>query len=69
MTIPDVGRCLGSGKLPLGGTEEQEGSRASGVCGTCSGRFDLENGLLVEHEAAGDDEREHLAETAGDAPS
>ena len=40
MTIPDIGHCAGSGAPPLDGTV-QEGVRVTGVCASCSGRFDL----------------------------
>ena len=58
VTIPDIGRCLGSGKPPREGTEETGASGATGVCVACSGRFPLEDGTVVAHEAAGDDDRE-----------
>lgn len=60
MTILDVGRCLGSGEPPRGGTEEDEDGRISGVCVTCSGRFDVDDGRVVAHETAPDDAREAL---------
>ncbi len=63
MTIPDVGRCQGSGKPPLADTEQSQGGVASGICVACSGRFHLEDGVLVEHEAAPDDEREQRSES------
>lgn len=65
VTIPYVGRCLGSGKPPREGTEEAQGSRTSGVCVACSGRFDIENGTTVEHETAPEDERERLEDAHG----
>ena len=58
MTIPYVGRCLGSGKAPREGTEESHAGGTSGVCVACSCRFDVENGTVVEHETAPEDERE-----------
>lgn len=58
VTIPDMGRCLGSDKPPREGTEETDADRATGVCVACSGRFPLEDGTIVTHEAAGGDERE-----------
>jgi hypothetical protein len=58
MTIPDVGRCLGTGQKPLEGSEKDEDGRRTGVCGTCSGRFELEDGLLVQHEAASAEDRD-----------
>ena len=58
MTIPYVGRCLGSGKPPREGTEKSSGGSTTGVCVTCSGRFGVENGALAEHETAPEDERE-----------
>jgi hypothetical protein len=60
VTIPYIDRCLGSGKPPREGTEEPKGSGLSGVCVACSGRFDLENGTVAEHETAPEDERESL---------
>jgi hypothetical protein len=60
VTIPYVGRCLGSGKPPREGTEESQGVGTSGVCVACSGRFDLDNGTIVEHETAPEDERESV---------
>jgi hypothetical protein len=62
MTIPDVGRCLGSGKAPREETEQTDGDRTSGVCVACSGRFEIEDGLVIAHEAAPEDEREGLGE-------
>ena len=32
----------------------------TGVCIACSGRFEVENGSVVEHETAPEDERESL---------
>jgi hypothetical protein len=59
MTIPDVGRCLGSGNPPLEGSEEKDDGRSTGVCSTCSGRFELvHGGVLAEHETASDEDRE-----------
>jgi hypothetical protein len=58
MTIPDVGRCLGSDHAPREGSERAEDGRSSGVCVACSGRFDVEDGQVVAHEAAPADERE-----------
>lgn len=58
VTIPDMGRCLGSGKPPREGTEEIGAGSTTGVCVACSGRFPLEDGTVVAHETAGDDERE-----------
>jgi hypothetical protein len=57
MTIPYVGRCLGSDKAPREGSEQTEGDRTSGVCVTCSGRFEIEGGLVVAPETAPEDER------------
>jgi hypothetical protein len=58
MTIPYVGRCLGSAKPPLDGSEKDENGRATGLCTACSGRFELDDGLLSEHETASEAERE-----------
>ena len=58
MTIPYVGRCLGSGKPPREGTDVPYRSGTTGVCVTCSGRFEIENGTIVDHETAQEDERE-----------
>jgi hypothetical protein len=58
MTIPDVGRCLGSGESPREGSEETTTSSSSGVCIACSGRFTVLDGRIVQHEAAPADERE-----------
>jgi hypothetical protein len=58
MTITDLGRCLGSGKPPLEGSVQDKDGRSTGVCGTCSGRFDVENGLIQQHGPATPDERE-----------
>jgi hypothetical protein len=58
MTILDVGRCLGSGKPPLEGSTQDEDRYSTGVCATCSGRFEVENGLIQQHEAAAPAERE-----------
>jgi hypothetical protein len=64
MTILDVGRCLGSGEAPREGSEKTEDGVTSGVCVSCSGRFDVEDGRLVPHAAAAENERE-----AADEPS
>jgi hypothetical protein len=58
MTIPDVGRCLGTGKPPLEGTKKDEDGRRTGVCGTCSGRFDLDADVLAQHAAAEPEDRD-----------
>jgi hypothetical protein len=58
MTIPYVGRCLGSGQPPREGTEQSYRGGKTGVCVTCSGRFRVENGAIAEHETAAEDERE-----------
>jgi hypothetical protein len=63
MTIPDVGRCLGSGERPREGTEESDGSRTTGLCVACSGRFELDGDRVVDHETARDDERERRPDT------
>ena len=34
----------------------------TGVCVVCSGRFDVDDGRLVAHATAADDEREPLTE-------
>jgi hypothetical protein len=60
MTIPYVGRCLGSGKPPREGTEESRKGATTGACVTCAGRFDVENGAIVEHETARENEREAI---------
>ena len=60
MTILDVGRCLGSGESPREGTEESAEGKSSGVCVACSGRFAIEDGCVVAHEAAADDAREAM---------
>jgi hypothetical protein len=65
VTIPYVGRCLGSGKPPREGTEESQGGGTSGVCVACSGRFDVDNGTIVEHETAPEDERESVDDAHG----
>lgn len=64
MTILDVGRCLGSGEAPRDGSEETANGLTSGVCVACSGRFEVEDGRLVAHAAAPENERE-----AADEPS
>jgi hypothetical protein len=66
VTILDVGRCLGTGKPPLGGSEESADGRTTGICSACSGRFDLQDGLLVHHETAPAEGRESLS---GDEPA
>jgi hypothetical protein len=62
MTVLDVGRCLGSGEAPREGSEETADGRTSGVCVACSGRFDVEDGRLVAHAAAAENEREAIDE-------
>ena len=65
MTIPYVGRCLGSGKPPREGTDVPYRSSTTGVCVTCSGRFEIENGTIVDHETAQEDERESVNDPNG----
>ncbi len=60
MTMPDVGRCIGSGEAPREGTEHDNSGHATGVCVACSGRFEVEHGKVVAHESAPVDKREHL---------
>ena len=60
MTIPYVGRCLGSDEPPREGTEEPYRGKLTGVCVACSGRFTVEDGRVVAHETVQDDERETL---------
>ena len=62
MTIPYVGRCIGSGEPPRDGSVHGKGDSETGVCVACSGRFDLRAGVIVDHETAADDEREALSE-------
>ena len=62
MTIPDVGRCLGSGEPPRDGSVQVESGSETGVCLACSGRFDIRNGRIVEHQTAAADEREAVHE-------
>ena len=62
MTIPYVGRCLGSGKPPRDGTEESAGGASTGVCVACSGRFAIEHGTIADHETAPENERESVDE-------
>ncbi len=57
MTIPYAGVCLGSGQSPREGSVE-DGGQPTGVCPTCSGRFELRNDQLPEHETAPEDARE-----------
>lgn len=58
MTIPYVGRCLGSAGPPLEESRQVDDGRETGICPACSGRFELHDGRLVAHETAPDDERE-----------
>jgi hypothetical protein len=59
MTIPDIGHCAGSGAQPLEGTLHGGGDQRTGVCGACSGRFDLRSdGTVSFHDAAEIDDRE-----------
>jgi hypothetical protein len=60
MTIPDVGRCLGSGEPPRDGSVQQKDGAETGVCAACSGRFEVVHGRVVEHETADADERESV---------
>jgi hypothetical protein len=62
MTIPYVGRCLGSGEPPRDESIKRAEDHDTGVCVACSGRFEMRDGKIVEHETAGDDEREALAQ-------
>jgi hypothetical protein len=67
VTIPDMGRCLGSGKPPREGTDQTVAGTTTGVCVACSGRFPLDEGTVVAHEAAGDEEREASASSNDEA--
>jgi hypothetical protein len=58
MTIPYVGRCLGSGETAREGSIERDGERETGVCVACSGRFDVRGDRVAEHETASADDRE-----------
>ena len=60
MTIPDVGRCLGSGEPPRDGSLQRKDGAETGVCAVCSGRFEVVHGRVVEHETAEVDERESV---------
>ena len=62
MTIPYVGRCIGSGEPAREGSVEGTDDSETGVCVACSGRFNLRSGVIVEHETATEDEREALSE-------
>jgi hypothetical protein len=62
MTIPYVGRCLGSGELPREESVQAAEGQETGVCVACSGRFEIRDGKIVEHETAQDDEREALSQ-------
>jgi hypothetical protein len=35
------------------------------VCVACSGRFEVDNGTVVEHETAAEDERESVDDASG----
>lgn len=62
MTIPYAGVCIGSGKPPRDGTlRGGDGEPVTGVCPACSGRIELRNDLLPEHETAPEDEREQTS--------
>ncbi len=63
MTMLDVGRCIGSGESPREGSEHEDSGGRTGVCPTCSGRFEVEHGKLVQHESAPEDERESTVES------
>ena len=60
MTIPDVGRCLGSGEPPREGTEAADRGVSTGLCVACSGRFEIHHGRLVDHESAPVEDRESV---------
>ena len=60
MTVPDVGRCLGSGEAPRESSVERAGEHLTGVCVACSGRFEIRGGEIVEHESAPADQRESI---------
>ncbi len=62
MTIPDVGRCLGSGEPPREGTEAVDSRVSTGLCVACSGRFEIRHGRLVDHESAPVEDRVGSAE-------
>jgi len=60
MTVPDVGRCMGSGEAPRESSVERVGEHLTGVCVACSGRFEICGGEIVEHESAPADQRESI---------
>jgi hypothetical protein len=62
MTIPDIGHCAGSGAEPAHGSiQTAEDGAPSGICPTCSGRFELHpSGAMSLHDAAEIDQREVL---------
>jgi hypothetical protein len=61
MTIPYVGRCVGSGARPIEGSERLgDDGQTTALCPACSARFPLRDGALPEHETAPEDEREQL---------
>jgi hypothetical protein len=64
VTIPYAGVCVGSGKTPRDGTlEGGDGTPLTGVCPACSGRFELRQDRLPEHETAAEGDRETLDES------
>ena len=60
MTVPDVGRCLGSGESPRESSIERAGEHLTGMCAACSGRFETRGGKIVEHETLPADQREPI---------
>lgn len=57
MTIPDVGRCIGSGGPPVAGSTEEGAAQATAICPACSGMFELRDGTMAEHAPAPEEER------------
>ena len=72
MTIPYAGVCVGSGNKPRDGTiRGGDSDPLTGVCPACSGRFELRQDRLPEHETAPEDKREMATESdsgATDSP-
>jgi hypothetical protein len=59
MTIPYAGVCVGSGSnARAGSVRGGDGEPLTGVCPACSGRFELRQDRLPEHETAPEHERE-----------
>jgi hypothetical protein len=60
MTIPYVGRVWALASRPAKALRRRAKGVTTGVCVTCSRRFDVVNGTIAEHETSSQNERESV---------